>query len=64
MESSEMRENMSYWAEVRGLGQGGLCRASVARPLAKPEVATASTVLSKLTFHSSIGSVMPWPMGS
>jgi len=39
MESSEMRENMPYWAEVRGLGQGGLCRASVARPLAKPEAA-------------------------
>ena len=35
MESSEMRENMPYWAEVRGLGQGGLCRASVARPLAQ-----------------------------
>ena len=34
MESSEMRENMPYWAEVRGLGQGGLCRASVARPKA------------------------------
>ena len=54
MESSEMRENMPYWAEVRGLGQGGLCRASVARPLAKPEAATeastASTVSSKLTF--------------
>ena len=32
MESSETRENMPYWAEVRGLGQGGLCRASVARP--------------------------------
>ena len=31
MESSEMRENMPYWAEVRGLGQGSLCRASVAR---------------------------------
>ena len=45
-----MRENMPYWAEVRGLGQGGLCRASVARPLAKPEAATASTVSSKLTF--------------
>ncbi len=51
MESSEMRENMPYWAEVRGLGQGGLCRASVARPLAKPEAATASTVSSKLTFN-------------
>ena len=35
MESSEMRENMPYWAEVRGLGQGGLCRACVARPLAQ-----------------------------
>ena len=32
MESSEMRENTPYWAEVRGLGEGGLCRAS-ARPL-------------------------------
>ena len=32
MESSQMRENKPYWAEVRGLGQGGLCRASVARP--------------------------------
>ena len=29
-----MRENMPHWAEVRGLGQGGLCRASVAHPKA------------------------------
>jgi len=29
-----MRENMPYWAEVRGLGQRGLCCASVARPKA------------------------------
>jgi len=49
MESSEMRENMPYWAEVRGLGQGGLCRASVARPLAKPEAATASTLTSTVS---------------
>ena len=46
MESSEMRENMPYWAEVRGLGQGGLCRASVARPLAQTRCST-----SKLTFN-------------
>ena len=35
MESSEMRENMPYWAEVRGLGQGGLCRAAVTRLFAQ-----------------------------
>ena len=46
MESSEMRENMPYWAEVRGLGQGGLCCACVARaPSRKTEAA------SKLTFN-------------
>ena len=26
MESSQMRENMPYWAEMLGLGQGGLRR--------------------------------------
>jgi len=35
MESSEMRENMPYWVEVRGLGQGGLCRAAVTRLFAQ-----------------------------
>jgi len=46
MESSEMRENMPYWAEVRGLGQGGLCRACVARPLKQNQ-----RQASKLTFN-------------
>ena len=26
-----MRENMPYWAEVRGLGAGGLCEAIAER---------------------------------
>jgi hypothetical protein len=26
-----MRENMPYWAEVRGLGAGGLCEAITER---------------------------------
>ena len=50
MESREMRENMPYWAEVRGLGQGGLCRACVARPLAQNHC-RGSSIVSKLTFN-------------
>ena len=52
MESSEMRENMPYWAEVRGLGQRGLCCASVARPKAPPGGTGGDRrSCSKLTFN-------------